>query len=138
VDAGGGHYALTYTPSAAGHDYLEIAYGAASFFQTSSEDVISAQTLLGGSLTRTLTQDTPTTGALKVTIDDPSSSTLYVYLSSDWQIGNTETYAAVGSTQLDGSGNWLTTPLYVSPGTYHVIVRDPSGAVYVIQAFLQV
>lgn len=139
IEVGSGRYALTYVPSAAGHDYLEISYPAATFFLTAPEDIISTDTLLGGSSSIQLTQDTPTPNALQVTqVINPNLYTLYVYESSDWQSGNTETYDAIASTQLDGSGNWLTTPLFVTTGTYHIVIRDGSGAVQVIKAYLQV
>jgi hypothetical protein len=61
-----------------------------------------------------------------------------VYNSSDWTSGNTGTFYALDSTQLDSSGNWLTTPIYVIPGTYHIVIRDSTGAVTVLKPYLQV
>jgi hypothetical protein len=137
LELGAGRYTIRYTPSAAGHDFIEIDYAAAGFTLLSSEDIISSVTLLGGSSAISLTQNTPTANALKVTsVPDPANWTLYLYHSSDWQTGNTETYQAVASTQLEASGNWLFTPLSVTSGTYHVVIRNGAGAVQVIKAYL--
>jgi hypothetical protein len=143
TELGDGRYQFSYTPSAAGHDVLDIHWQSSAdvtkfFFATNSEDIVAPAMLLGGSVVINLTQNTPTTNALKVTqVVNPAAFTLYVYLSSDWQAGNTDTSQAIASTQLDSSGNWLTAILPLTPGTYHIVIRDSLGTVQVIQAYLQ-
>ena len=134
VNVGGGSYQLQYTPSAGGRDVINIDDEAHDLhycdIETISADLSSSAVLL--------TQNTPTANALQVTAPNPSSYTLYVYNSSDWTSGNTDTFFALDSTQLDSSGNWLTTFIYVVSGTYHIVIRDGSGAVTVLMAYLQV
>jgi hypothetical protein len=150
VGHGGGRYTLSYFPSVSGHDYIDISYFVAGdpaadpaipdkyFYAHESMDIVTQQQLVGASTAIVLTQNTPTANALRVTVPNPQTYTLYVYRSSDWQTGATATVNAVASTQLDTSGNWITGALTVISGTYHVIIRDGSGAVTVIKAYLQV
>lgn len=147
---GGGRYTYSYFPSASGHDYIDISYFIAGdpvavpaipdkyFYAHESMDIVTQQQLVGASTAVTMTQNTPTANALQVTVPNPSTYTLYVYRSSDWQTGNTGTVNAVASTQLDTLGNWVTGALTIVSGTYHVIIRDGLGAVTVIKAYLQV
>ena len=134
VNNGAGSYCLQYTPSAAGRDVINIDDAVNDLhycdIETISADLSSDAILL--------TQNTPTANALKVTASSPSSYTLYVYNSSDWASGNTDTFYALDSTQLDSYGNWLTTPIYVIPGTYHIVIRDNTGTVTVLMPYLQV
>jgi hypothetical protein len=134
VNVGGGSYQLQYTPSAAGRDVINIDDNVNDLHYCDIEtisDEIGSDAIL-------LTQNTPTANALRVTAANPTSYTLYVYNSSDWTSGNTGTFYALDSTQLDSSGNWLTTPIYVIPGTYHIVIRDSTGAVTVLKPYLQV
>ena len=136
VNNGAGSYCLSYTPSAAGRDIININDVTHDLHYCDIETISLSSD--GSSTTVLLTQNTPTANALQVTIADPSSYTLYVYNSSDWTGGNTDTFYALDSTQLDSSGNWLTTPIYVIPGTYHIVIRNGAGAVQVLMAYLQV
>jgi hypothetical protein len=134
VNNGAGSYSLQYTPSTAGQDVITIDYSVNGLHYcdigTISADFSSSAILL--------TQNIPTSNALMVTVPNPSSYTLYVYNSSDWASGNTDTFYALDSTQLDSYGNWLTTPIYVIPGTYHIVIRDNTGTVTVLMPYLQV
>lgn len=132
LNIGGGTYDLEYTPSAAGRDIIQIDDNTDDLHYT---DIAVIEP---GSDVVSLTQNTPTTNALQVTVPNPSTYTLYVYDSSDWATGNTDTFDALAFTQINSSGNWLTATLYVIPGTYHIVIRNGSGAVQVLKAYLQV
>jgi hypothetical protein len=138
VNNGGGSYCLEYTPSIAGRDVINIDDNVNDLHYCDIEDITADGGSDSTSTVLSITQNTGGANALQVTAASPMSYTLYVYNSSDWQTGNTDTSAAVGYTQLDSSGNWLTTPIYLTSGTYHVIIRDGAGAVTVLQAFLSV
>ena len=136
VNNGGGSYCLSYTPSAVGRDVIYIDDNVNDLHYCDIETIsVSGD---GSSTAVSLTQNTPTPNALQVTVPNASSYTLYVYNSSDWTGGNTDTFYALDSTQLDSSGNWLTTPIYVIPGTYHIVIRNGAGAVQVLMAYLTV
>jgi len=95
-----------------------------------------------------LTQDTGGTGALVPTLPIPFSSgppavdlsqyLLMVFQSSDWDVGRIDNTYALGITELDVAGNWITSPIYVISGTYHVIIRNNYGTTKVIKAYLGV
>ena len=138
VNNGGGSYCLSYTPSAAGRDIINIDDNVNDLHYCDIETISVTSDGGGSSTVVSLTQDTPTSNALQVTVPNASSYTLYVYNSSDWTTGNTDTSQALDSTQLDSSGNWLTTPIYVIPGTYHIVIRNGAGAVQVLMTYLTV
>lgn len=83
-----------------------------------------------------LTQATPP--GLVPNVVGPQNYILMLFLSSDWQVGRYNPLYAVASTQLDSQGNWLSTPLTVQHGTYHVVVQANNGTQVVIAAFLEV
>lgn len=62
-----------------------------------------------------------------------------VFQSSDWKVGRTSNSYAVGMTQLDVSGNWISTPIVVTPGqSYTVLIRNNAGLTHVLQPNLEV
>lgn len=72
----------------------------------------------------TLNQDFPTVAALQVTqVQHPEGYTLYLFLYSDWQIGNQSSIYAKGQTSLNADGSWQT-PICVLEGTYNVVVTN--------------
>lgn len=72
----------------------------------------------------TLTQDYPTAGALKVTqVPSPETFTLYVFLYSDWQVGNQSSIYAKGQTGLNADGTWQQ-PVCVLSGVYNIVVTN--------------
>lgn len=129
---GSGLYYLQYTPTAAGRDVIQIDDNTNDLHYT------DVAVIDPGSDVVAITQNTPTTDALKVTAANPADYTLYVYDSNDWVTGNSETYSALGSTQIDASGNWVSSPIYLTPGTYHIVIRTLHRGVTVIKPFLQV
>ena len=139
TEVGNGRYYIKYTPSAEGHDYVEVDYALAGLTFAFPEDIVSSASILGPSNIVSLTDAYLSDNSLKITsVSDPQNWTLYVYDSAGWQQGSTETYDAVASTTLNSDGSWVTTPLSVSPGTYHFVIRNQSGSVVVIRANAQV
>lgn len=138
VNKGDGRYILEYTPSAAGHDYLDIYDPGTDLRNIDAEDVDDATTFFDLTNNVSLTQDFGGTGALKPVITNPQLYTLYVFPSQAWQTGQTDQSNAVAATNLDSQGNWLTTPLTVNHGTYHIVLVGSSGDTHVIRSFLTV
>lgn len=137
-EIGNGLYVLTYMPSTEGHDFLQVVDSVTNTRFTNTEEIYDTASLFGTSAVISLTQDTGGIGSLKPTAPDPTNWTLYIYNSSDWQNGNTSTASALGSSQLDSNNNWLTSPIDVTHGTYHIVIRNLSGSVTVIRAFLEI
>jgi hypothetical protein len=72
----------------------------------------------------TLTQDYPTAGTLKVTqVRSPETFTLYVFLYSDWIVGNQSSIYAKGQTGLNPDGTWQD-PICVLSGVYNAVVTN--------------
>lgn len=140
VEVGGGYYYAHYHPTSAGFYFIAISRG--SFHGTDAEDISDAD------FVSNLTQNTGGPNALRPTL--PSFLTaggrkphiteyiLMVFSSDDWDVGRTKNADAIAMTKLDEDGNWLTSPLPVSPGTYHIVVRNNFGMNKVIKAYLQV
>lgn len=141
VELGSGYYYAIYTPDKAGFYILALSNIAHSFHVIDSADIDEANYVF-------LTKDTPTTNALKPTLPNTESNPasagsldlylLLVFQSSDWQVGRQTSDWAVTSSGLDSSGNWISTPLVVAPGTYHIVIRNNLGTTKVIKAFLEV
>lgn len=139
IEIGGGYYYAQYKPTQSGFYYLGFSKVSISCHVADAIDIDEANFV-------NLTQDTPTDGALKPTLPQapPSIATpldqylLFVYQSSDWEVGRTATTFAVAVTGLDVDGNWANAPLVISPGTYHIVIRNNYGVVKVIQPFLEV
>lgn len=138
TEVGGGYYYATYVPSVSGTYFLGLSNG--SFHLADCEDMMALNIV-------NLSQDTGGTNALQPslpTVNGAVGTTLSQYLlmvfqSSDWNVGRTDTSYAVGITQLDDSGNWLSTPIAVSPGqSYTVLIRNNAGLTMVIQPNLEV
>jgi hypothetical protein len=136
VSVGGGYYYAKYTPSQGGFYYLAFSCAAHSIFIADAADIDELSVI-------NLSQDTSGTNALKP-ITVPGDSTplneyiLMIFQSSDWQVGRIDNTYAVAMTQLDDQGNWLTTPLAVSPGTYHLVIKNNYGTTQVFKPFLEV
>lgn len=138
VNKGSGLYILEYTPSANGHDYIELYDAADDIRHIDSEDVDDATTFFDITSSVLLTQDFGSVGALKPVIANPQNYTLYVFVSQAWQTGQTDPGNAVAATNLDTSGNWITSPLSVNHGTYHIVLIGSAGDTHVIRTFLTV
>ena len=134
-----GLYFLEYTPTAVGEDYIDI-YDATNDVRLVDDEVIvgtSGASGTSGMNIVQLTQDTGGVGALKVVLPDPSTYTLYVFVSQVWQSGQSSPTDAVAHTAINDDGSWATTPLSVLPGTYHIVVMSSNGIVYVMRSFFQ-
>jgi hypothetical protein len=131
---GGGYYFISYTPTAAGSDYFAVYYPAANYLLETRETVVDLANMFSTGNAVSVTQNTGGSGALLPVITNTASYTLYLYNSSDWLSGNTDTSQAAGSTALDASGNWLQSPVTVLHGTYHFVLRNNAGVVVVFRA----
>ena len=137
LDLGSGEYSVTYTPSAKGHDYLELYNAANDLRVLYAEDIVDLSAVLGSGTVVSLTQDTGGSDALRVTsVTDPQNYQLQVYFSADWIAGRNAVPDAIGQSALDANGRWLS-PVAVTTGTYHVIARKFRNVV-VIKANLEV
>ena len=120
LDHGDGRYAIMYTPSAIGHDFLSVYDPLYDITNIDVEEIVEA------SAVASLTQNFGTTGALRITAVNPTSYTLYVFDSSTWIEGNQDPLFALGSTSLDASGNWINPITVSTPGTYHIVIINPT------------
>ena len=121
-DYGDGRYTITYTPSAAGHDHVEIRDDVADCDIVDIEDIDDSEVGLSLPVTE-FNENHGGLGQLRVTESNPSSWALYVYKTSDWATGQRTTADAVGSTLLDAQGNCLHS-VFVLPGTYNIVIRS--------------
>lgn len=92
-----------------------------------------------------LTQNYGSTGALVPVLSVSLAKTytldqfvLFIFNSSDWNVGRKDPMYAIGATALDVSGNWASTPITVVPGTYHIVIMNSDNVIVVIAPFLQV
>ncbi len=134
VEVGFGFYYVRYNPSSAGLYYLGLSNVANAINIANSVDIKEATFAVN------LTQDTGGVDNLKpnfvgITL---SEYLLMVFDSGDWQVGRTDNTYAAAMTGLDDEGNWLATPLVISPGTYHIIIRNNFGSTISIATFLEV
>lgn len=138
AEVGGGYYFATYIPSTAGRYFLGFTY--LTFHIADCEEMLDSPAVVE------LTQNTGGTNALRPTLPKTSGAVgttlsqylLMVFQASDWKVGRTDNSFAFAITQLDDSGNWLSSPLAVSPGTYTILIRNNSGLTMVIQPNLEV
>jgi hypothetical protein len=119
AEHGQGEYTLSYTPSDSGHDYVEIYDEVLDIRVIDAEDIqdsinSSARTVL-------LDQDFGGQDALRVQEDNPSTLTLLVYDSSEWEQGFQDVSHALGSTALRYDGRWVS-QILVTGGTYHLVL----------------
>jgi hypothetical protein len=135
-----GKYYATYTPSAAGHDYLEIYDELYDLRYIDAEEVETPLFSLPDdelSDVITMTQDYGAVGRFKLELPEPEKYTLSFFRSIDWQSGRTDPSYAIIGTEIDPLGNWVSPELTILPDTYHVVVRYRND-IYVLAAFLRV
>lgn len=142
IGVGSGFYYAKYLPSKAGFYYLALSNVAHGIKVADAEDIEASEFVVN------LTQDTGGTNALRPiafkflsaggSIPGLDEYLLMIFQSDDWKVGRTQNSFAVAMTRLDIHGNWLTSPLVVSPGTYHVIIRNNFGVTRVIKSNLDV
>lgn len=139
VEVESGYYYGKYLPSKAGFYFIGLSNVANSLYVTDAEDIEAADFAVN------LTQDTGGTNALRpqpVSLAKKAPGLdeylLMVFSSDDWDVGRTTNTYAIATTRLDVHGNWLSAPLVVSPGTYHIIIRNNFGLTRVIKPSLEV
>jgi hypothetical protein len=140
VEMGSGYYYASYLPTKAGRYFL--GFHCSTQFFADCEDISAADFVVK------LSQDTGGSNQLRPSLPmskflvglqkpgDLSEYLLMVFQSDDWNVGRTQNTYAVAMTRLDASGNWLTTPLMLSPDTYHIIIRNNYGNTMVVAANL--
>ena len=133
IDCGAGRYILNYIPSAVGHDYLELYDANDGVRIVDSEDVMIDPEQTG---VIQFVESWASPNQFQLQVAEPQSYTLAVIESSVWQAGTPNLLSAVASTQLDADGNWITSPLTILPGVYHIAAFGPTGQVVVLAAFL--
>lgn len=137
---GNGLYTVSYTPSDAGHDFLQFTYAPSGVVIEDNEDIVPASVFNPGSLdlTTKLNQDYPTSGALVVSIPNAASYSVYAFRSADWDAMLRNPSYSAGFSALDNAGNWAT-PISVVDGTYTIvaIASDGTGSV-VVRPYLHV
>jgi hypothetical protein len=139
VNWGNGRYYATYTPTATGHDYIEIFDELYDLRFIDAEDIVGEGTDEQTSDVVSVTQDYTSVGRLKVTQPNPQRFNLLVFNSFDWQSGRTNSNYSIIGTAIDASGNWVTPVLTLLPDTYHfVIMATDTDEVKVIAPFLKV
>jgi len=121
-DYGDGRYTVSYVPTTPGHDYLELYEATDDVRVLDTEDIVPADFAIGGGAEHVLDQDFGGTDALRITEADPASYKLEVFFSADWNLGNREDADAIGMTDLDANGRWVS-GIRVPAGVYHVVVR---------------
>lgn len=137
VGQGNGQYVATYVPNAPGYYYLSLYNTANDVRILDAQEIDDSSTLAGGSNVVLLNQDFGGVGALKPTVTNPQLYVLLVYNSSDWAAGRQSTTYSIGMTGLDINGNWLTTPITVVHGTYHIVIMS-NTVTTVIMPYLEV
>lgn len=147
TEIGGGYYYATYVPDTAGF-YILAFEDVSGTFVADACDIDEANYV-------DLSQDYPThnnlkpglpqtislsqgTGAVKAQQQTLDQYVLLLFRSADWNVGRTTTDWAVASTELDKDGNWLVTPITVSPDTYHVVIRNNFNVTFVFKPNFEV
>jgi hypothetical protein len=116
-----GRYAIMYTPSSMGHDYVDI-WVAAESYRRIDEDDIESPSATAASNVAVLNQDYGSPGQYRVTLPKPNLYSLYVFLSSDWTLGKTKSYNALGNTPVMTNGDWVNSINVVTPNTVHIVL----------------
>jgi hypothetical protein len=135
-DYGDGRYTVSYSPSSAGHDYLEIYDNACDIRVADVEDIVPPEFAIGGSAAFALYEDFGGAGALRVTLPSPASYVIQVYQSSDWNRGARSDADALGATPVNADGSWARS-ISVAAGVYHVVASKP-GSRTIIKPYLGV
>ena len=135
-DYGDGHYTVSYSPTAAGHDYLMIYDQPSDIRTIDVEDLVPPEALIGGGSVAVLNQDYGGTGALLVTLSQPETYTLQVYQSSDWDQNRRVDAYALGSSAVNADGSWVSS-VSVPPGSYHIVLSKFREQT-ILKAYLEV
>lgn len=143
VDVGGGYYYATYIPSTIGTYFLGLSIPP-SFYVA---DCVEIGTDVSDVSITYLTQNTGGVNALRPKLPSVGAAVgtilsqylLMVFPYNDWIIGNTGNSYAIGTTQLDDNGNWIISPIAVSPQqSYTIAIRNNAGLTTVIKPNLEV
>lgn len=124
---GQGRYALVYTPSSAGHDYLEAYHASSGIRIVDVEKTLDGiqffTKVFGAGVTvYDLYHNYSGQDRYQIQVKDPQTYTLYVYRSSDWLQQKRTVNDAQGSTALDSDGRWLN-KISVIAGQYHFVIQ---------------
>lgn len=126
------YWALQFTPTQSG-TYIIAAHDTADNIR-----IVQNISIDEADVFVNLTQNTGGANNLKPNGNNLDQFLLMVFVSSDWEVGRTDNSYAAAITQMDPTGNWITTPLVITPGTYHIVIRNNFGVTTVIAAYLEV
>jgi hypothetical protein len=133
---GDGTYTFFYTPSTPGHDYLSI-YNAANDIRTLyTEDIVTPESIIGGSDSVRVDENYTGAGNLQVRQPHPENWTLLIFTSVSWNLGQRADSNATGLTTIDAFGNW-NNPITVTPDRYHIVIRN-GATVIVMKAYFEI
>jgi hypothetical protein len=132
-----GRYTLNYTPTAIGHDYVDIWVAAAGIRALDEEEIANASGSSSSSNVTALNEDYLSPDNLLIRVAHPETFTLFIFNSSDWEQGRTDTLNAIGNTSLDTAGNWVNSIVVPDASTYHIVIIS-STATQVAFPFLVV
>jgi hypothetical protein len=135
-DYGDGRYTVSYSPTAAGHDFLQIYDQVTDIKITDVEDIVPADFAVGGGPVFVLDENFGGAGKLKVTAANPDTYVLQVYASTSWEQGMRSDAYSVGTTVLRSDGTWAHS-ISVPSGTYHVVITKFRNQ-QIIKAYLGV
>jgi hypothetical protein len=133
-----GLYVCSYTPVDPGFYFLQLVNTANSVNVIDTVEIDTTDTFFGTDSLVLLTQDYGYPNRFKVPTTTPSTTKICIYKSTDWVSGNTSGSYLVSSTSVDSSGNWITTPISVNHGTYHIVQTIANKTTKVLAAFLVV
>jgi hypothetical protein len=118
-----GRYTLSYLPSAAGHDYVQIYDSETDISVIDVEDVVPMDFAFGGAAALyAIDHNFGGADALRMLVESPQDWTLYVYQTDDWDYNRRGEDDAAGVTSLDENGRWKL-QLSVQAGNYNIVLR---------------
>lgn len=119
-DYGDGRYTVSYSPSAPGHDFLQVYDQPTDIQVTDIEDIVPADFAVGGGSVFALDENFGSPGQLLVTLPSPGTYLLQVYASSSWEQGLRSDAYAVGVSPVNADGTWQRA-ISVPSGVYHIV-----------------
>lgn len=126
TDLTGGLYSVSYIPTFAGTDYLEIYDPVLNLRSVSTEEIEAVTGVIALSKVNT---------GVPLAMSHPEIYVLSIYLSSDWLSGNRSPAYAKAQTGLNADGSWKTA-LYVIPGVYTIVCRNPMTTLVLASNYL--
>lgn len=139
-DHGDGRYTLHYTPSAAGHDFVEVFDPIYNIRIDNSRDILNG--VEGGSDwvpsdVVTLDQNYGGPNALLVHGSAPESFTVFVFTRSNWLTEDQDVNFSLNQTPVNHDGTWINPIVVPKPGSYTVVAMK-AGVTMILNPDIQV